>query len=66
MPGKVNADDREMNGKILKDRRKAVDREFQAMTCDKEYQVEALQITEEFSASDAETIEIAERDMSKP
>ncbi len=50
----------------MKDKRNAIDHEFQAMTCDKEYQAETLQITEEFSASDAETIEIAERDMSKP
>lgn len=43
--------------------RKAIDDAFRPMTADKHYQREALRVAEQFSASDAETIEIGERDL---
>jgi hypothetical protein len=66
VPRKVNADTQEVIRKILKDGRGVRDVDFRDMACDEEYQSEALRIAEEFSASDAEAIDIAERDMSKP
>jgi hypothetical protein len=66
VPRKVNPDTQEVTGKMQKDIGAAIDREFQAMTFDREYQDEALRIAEEFLASDAETISIAEKELSKP
>jgi hypothetical protein len=41
-----------------------VDAAFQRMAEDQDYQTEALQIAEEFMASDLEALEIVEREMS--
>jgi hypothetical protein len=43
--------------------RKAIDDAFRPMATDKRYRREALRVAEQFSASDAETIEIGERDL---
>jgi hypothetical protein len=43
--------------------RRAIDDAFRDMAGDKQYQREALQIAEQFAASDAETIELSERDL---
>lgn len=43
--------------------RKAIDDAFQGMAEDKQYQREALCIAEEFAASDAEALELTERDL---
>jgi hypothetical protein len=43
--------------------RKAIDEAFRPMAKDKRYQREALQVAKLFSASDAETIELGERDL---
>ena len=43
--------------------RRAIDDAFRPMATDKQYQHEALRLAEQFSASDAETIEIGERDL---
>ena len=43
--------------------RKAIDDAFRPMAGDKRYQGEALRLAEQFSVSDAETIEIGERDL---
>jgi hypothetical protein len=43
--------------------RKAIDDAFLPMATDKQYQREALRLAEQFSVSDAETIEIGERDL---
>ena len=43
--------------------RKAIDDAFRPMGTDKQYQREALHLAEQFAASDAETIEIGERDL---
>ena len=43
--------------------RRAIDDAFRPMAKDKQYQREALRLAEQFSASDAETIEIGERDL---
>jgi len=65
VPRKMNGDTQRVTGKILKDWRTVIDAEFRDMACDMEYQSEALRIAEEFSASDTEALDIAERDMSK-
>jgi hypothetical protein len=41
--------------------RKAIDDAFRPMASDKRYQREALRLAEQFSASDAETIELGEK-----
>jgi hypothetical protein len=41
--------------------RKAIDGAFRPMASDKRYQREALRLAEQFSASDAEAIELGER-----
>jgi hypothetical protein len=43
--------------------RKAIDEAFRPMATDKRYRREAVRLAEHFSASDAETIEIGERDL---
>jgi hypothetical protein len=43
--------------------RKAIDDAFLGMADDKQYQREALAIAEQFSASDAEALELSERDL---
>jgi hypothetical protein len=43
--------------------RKAIDDAFAGMATDKQYQREALRIAEEFAASDAEALELTERDL---
>jgi hypothetical protein len=43
--------------------RKAIDDAFIAMAGDKQYQREALRIAEEFAVSDAEALELTERDL---
>lgn len=43
--------------------RKAIDDAFRGMADDKQYQREALLIVEQFAASDAEAIELSERDL---
>jgi hypothetical protein len=43
--------------------RKAIDDAFRGMADDKQYQREALMIAEQFTASDAEAIELSERDL---
>ncbi len=43
--------------------RKAIDDSFRDMADDKQYQREALMIAEQFAASDAESIELSERDL---
>ena len=43
--------------------RKAIDDAFRGMAHDKRYQREALRVIEEFASSDAETIELSERDL---
>ncbi len=43
--------------------RKATDDAFRGMAGDKQYQREALKIAEEFAASDAEALELSERDL---
>jgi Arc/MetJ-type ribon-helix-helix transcriptional regulator len=43
--------------------RKAIDDAFLGMADDKQYQREALMIAEQFAASDAEALEISERDL---
>ena len=43
--------------------RKAIDDAFRGMAEDKEYQREALRIAEQFAHSDAEAIELSERDL---
>jgi hypothetical protein len=43
--------------------RKALDDAFRPMATDKGYQREALRLAKQFSASDAETIELGERDL---
>jgi hypothetical protein len=43
--------------------RKAIDDAFRGMADDKQYQREALMIAEQFAASDAEAIELSERDL---
>jgi hypothetical protein len=43
--------------------RKAIDDAFRDMADDKQYQREALMIAEQFAASDAEAIELSERDL---
>jgi hypothetical protein len=43
--------------------RKAIDDAFIGMAGDKQYQREALRIAEEFAASDAEALELTERDL---
>jgi hypothetical protein len=44
--------------------RKAIDDAFRPMATDKRYRREALRLAEQFSGSDAETIELGERDLS--
>jgi hypothetical protein len=44
-------------------RRKAIDDAFRGMAGDKEYQREAVSISEEFAASDAEALQLSERDL---
>jgi hypothetical protein len=46
--------------------RKAIDDAFRPMASDKRYQREALRLAEQFSASDAETLELSERDLIGP
>jgi hypothetical protein len=46
--------------------RKAIDDAFRPMASDKRYQREALELADEFSASDAETFELSERDLIGP
>jgi hypothetical protein len=43
--------------------RKAIDDAFLGMADDKQYQREALTIAEQFAASDAEALELSERDL---
>jgi hypothetical protein len=43
--------------------RKAIDDAFRGMADDKQYQREALLIAEQFAASDAEALELSERDL---
>jgi Arc/MetJ-type ribon-helix-helix transcriptional regulator len=43
--------------------RKAIDDAFLGMADDKQYQREALMIAEQFAASDAEALELSERDL---
>jgi hypothetical protein len=43
--------------------RKAIDDSFQGMAEDKQYQREALRIADQFARSDAEAIELSERDL---
>jgi hypothetical protein len=43
--------------------RKVIDDAFRPMATDKRYQREALRLAEQFSVSDAETIELGERDL---
>jgi len=43
--------------------RKAIDDAFSGMANDMQYQREALQLAEQFESSDAETIELSERDL---
>jgi hypothetical protein len=43
--------------------RKAIDDAFSGMANDMQYQREALQLAEQFAASDAEVIELSERDL---
>jgi hypothetical protein len=43
--------------------RKAIDDAFLGMADDKQYQREALAIAEQFAASDAEALELSERDL---
>ena len=43
--------------------RKVIDDAFRPMATDKLYRREALRLSEQFSASDAETIELGERDL---
>ncbi|MGB7282959.1 MAG: hypothetical protein WBE13_11915 [Candidatus Acidiferrum sp.] len=43
--------------------RKAIDDSFQGMAEDKQYQREALRVAEQFARSDAEAIELSERDL---
>lgn len=43
--------------------RNAIDDEFRGMADDKHYQREALRIAEQFAASDAEALELSERDL---
>ncbi len=43
--------------------RKAIDDAFRPIATDKRYQSEAMHIAKQFSASDAESIEIGERDL---
>jgi hypothetical protein len=43
--------------------RKAIDDAFRGMADDKQYQREALMIAEQFAASDAEALELSERDL---
>jgi hypothetical protein len=43
--------------------RKAIDEAFLPMAADKRYQREAVRLAEQFSASDAEAIELGERDL---
>jgi hypothetical protein len=43
--------------------RKAIDEAFRGMADDKQYQREALMIAEQFAASDAEALELSERDL---
>ena len=43
--------------------RKAIDDAFLGMADDKQYQREALMISEQFAASDAEALELSERDL---
>jgi Arc/MetJ-type ribon-helix-helix transcriptional regulator len=45
-------------------RRRRIDAEFSAMATDSTYQRRALQIAEEFSASDWEALELAEQELS--
>lgn len=46
--------------------RKAIDDAFLGMADDKQYQREALLIAEQFAASDAEALELSERDLIGP
>lgn len=43
--------------------RKVIDESFEGMASDRDYQRETRRIMEEFSASDAETIALTERDL---
>ena len=43
--------------------RKAIDDAFRGMAEDKEYQRETLRVAEQFARSDAEAIELSERDL---
>lgn len=43
--------------------RKAIDDAFRGMADDKQYQREALMIAEQFAPSDAEALELSERDL---
>jgi len=43
--------------------RKAIDDAFRGMADDKQYQREAMMIAEHFAASDAEALELSERDL---
>jgi len=43
--------------------RKAIDDAFRGMADDKQYQREALMIAEQFAESDAEALELSERDL---
>jgi hypothetical protein len=43
--------------------RRAIDDAFRPMATDRQYQREARALAEQFSASDAETIELGERDL---
>jgi hypothetical protein len=46
--------------------RKAIDDAFRPMASVKRYQSEALELADQFSASDAETLELSERDLIGP
>ena len=46
--------------------REAVDDAFKSMAADEDYKRDVVQIAEQFAASDAEALEICERDMRKP
>jgi hypothetical protein len=43
--------------------RRAIDDAFRPMATDSQYQREARDVAEQFSSSDAQTIEIGERDL---
>jgi hypothetical protein len=51
----------ELTANVRATERKAIDDAFRPMASDKRYQREALRLAEQFGASDAEVIELAEK-----